>query len=78
MKKGALGVQVSQVHIAVLLVEVAPQAVLVSLLSRLDSPGANCRGHYRMVIHLALLPRSAAHRGVSRSLGRLDGSAAHP
>lgn len=45
MKKGALRVEVSQVHIAVLLVEVAPELMLVALFRCLDSFCANDRSH---------------------------------
>lgn len=44
MKKGALCVEVPQVHVAVLLVEVAPEPMLIALLSRRDGLlGANGR-----------------------------------
>lgn len=53
MEKGALSVEVSEVHIPILLVQVAPEPMLIPLFGRLDSLGTYCRCH--RMIHRAFV-----------------------
>ena len=71
MKERALSVEVPQIHIAVLLVEVAPEPVLVALLGGFNSLGTYCRrrGHLSFIPLTARrsLPSSEEERYIART-----------